>query len=697
MTTASKSDKADSTETMQLRVLHGTVAAMTIEELSGVGSQRGKVLREAGIETIADLLLRLPRRYLDRSRVVAIDAAPVGEEVTLLVRVVKPGQAPGFRRGGRQPPRETIVEDGSGTLRCVWFRGGHYHKFEIGDQLAVSGHLEVYRNQRQISHPEYEFITTAEDEPDSPLDLLHTGGIIPLYASSVELQERGLRSRGFRRLVRSALTRVEATVTASVDEIRAAEHGLPPLFTALQHVHFPPSKEQAESGRRRLALEELYQLQREIARRRRLRRAQPANPIAASERLVPTLLASLDFELTVAQKTAVAEISADLEQVEPMRRLLHGDVGSGKTLVALCAALQAMEAGLQVAVMAPTEILADQHFYTWQSLLSPLGLGPVLLKGGRRAAVRRELLTGLQSGGLPLVVGTHALLQEDVVFSRLGLVVVDEQHRFGVAQREQLTQKSAHAHTLVMTATPIPRSLALSLYGDLEVSVLDELPPGRLPVRTAMRSPDRRDRIFAFVAEQVAAGRQAYIVYPTIEESAESDLLSAETAYEELSQGALSGLRVELIHGRLSTEEKRSAMTRFAAGETDVLVATTVIEVGVDVANATVMVIEHAERFGLAQLHQLRGRVGRGTEAGYCILVAYPVEGEGQLWRQRLEALCATNDGFELARTDLDLRGPGQLLGTRQAGLPELRIAHLLHDEDLLETARAAAWQDEGE
>ncbi len=684
-----------------LPVLSGAVATLPIEKLTGVGAQRGKVLREAGIETVADLLLRLPRRYLDRSRVVTIDAATVGEQVTLLVRVLTPGQAPRFRRGSRQPPRETIVEDASGTLRCVWFRGGHFHKFEVGDQLALSGHLEIFRQQRQMSHPEYEFITPIDGDESEGLtqtlqaDLLHTGGIVPLYASSAQLQERGLRSRGFRRLVRAALSQAEASITTAVDESRAEALGLPTLFTALRHVHFPPSMEAAEAGRRRLALEELYQLQREIARRRRERRAQPAEALPASERLVPKLLAALDFELTGAQKKAVSEISRDLQRPVPMRRLLHGDVGSGKTLVALCAALQAIDAGCQVAVMAPTEILADQHFHTWQQQLAPLGIGPVLLKGGRRAVVRRELLTGLRSGGLPLVVGTHALLQEDVSFSRLGLVVVDEQHRFGVAQREQLTAKSESAHTLVMTATPIPRSLALSLYGDLEVSVLDELPPGRLPVRTALRTPDRRERIFAFVAEQITQGRQAYVVYPTIEESQDTDLMSAESAFEELSAGALRDGRVELIHGRLSTQEKRSVMARFAAGDVDVLVATTVIEVGVDVANATVMVIEHAERFGLAQLHQLRGRVGRGAEAGYCILIAYPPEGEGQIWRQRLKALCETDDGFELARTDLELRGPGQLLGTRQAGLPELRVAHLLRDEDLLEVARAMVWADE--
>ena len=691
MARAAKSDlEPDPEAPVRLPVLTGEIAAQRIEGVSGVGAQRGKVLREAGIETLADLLLRLPRRYLDRSHIVPIEAAPIGEEVTLLVRVLRPGQAPRFRRG-RQPPREVVVEDESGTLRCVWFRGGHYHNFEAGDLLALSGKLETYKNQRQVSHPEYEFITTTDDDSGARGDLLHTGGIIPLYASSADLQERGLRSRGFRRLVRAALSLVEGGIVAAVDESIAAGQDLPNLEAALKDVHFPPSRDRAEDGRRRLALEELYHLQREMDRRRQRRLSQAGASIAPSKQLVPRLIERLDFELTAAQTRVVEQISSDLQQSHPMRRLLHGDVGSGKTLVALCAALQAIEAGYQVAVMAPTEILADQHFQTWQSLLSPMGLSPALLKGGQRAAVRRELLTGMQTGALCLIVGTHALLQEDVGFSRLGLVIVDEQHRFGVEQREQLIRKSDAVHTLVMTATPIPRSLALSMYGDLEVSVLDELPPGRLPVRTALRSPDRRDRILAFVAEQISEGRQGYLVYPTIEESQASDLLSAEAAFEELSSGALARYRLGLLHGRLSTEEKRSVMSRFAAGELDVLVATTVIEVGVDVANATVMVIEHAERFGLAQLHQLRGRVGRGAEAAYCILVAYPTDTEGQLWRERLDALCATDDGFELARTDLRLRGPGEFLGTRQAGLPELQIADLVSDEDLLVVARAAA------
>ena len=410
---------------------------------------------------------------------------------------------------------------------------------------------------------------------------------------------------------------------------------------------------------------------------------------------MPRLLGSLSFELTAAQSRCIDEIGADLAARLPMRRLLHGDVGSGKTLVALCAALRVVEHGFQAAIMVPTEILAEQHFHTVRRLASGIGMEDVVLfKGGARTALKRELRNGLASGATRLVVGTHALIEADVEFARLGLAIVDEQHRFGVAQRARLSAKGAAIDLLIMTATPIPRSLALTLYGDLSVSVIDELPPGRQPIRTALRDPERRQGIFGFVADQVRAGRQAYVVYPLIEDSEKIDLTSAQSGFEELRTGWLADCRVELLHGRLPTEEKVDVMARFAAGEVDVLVSTTVIEVGVDVANATVIVIEHAERFGLAQLHQLRGRIGRGTDEAYCILVAYPTEGEGDEWRERLIALCETNDGFTLARKDLELRGPGEVLGMRQAGIPELRTAHIVKDEDLMQPARSEALRE---
>ena len=668
-------------------LLVGEAACQPIENVTGVGARRGAVLREAGVRTVGDLLTRIPRRHLDRSRIVPIAEAPIGEEVTLIAEVRSVKAAPTFRRGGRQPPHSVDVADDSGTLRCIWFQGGRYHTFESGDVIALSGRIEAFRGQRQVSHPEYEFVSD-----DGEGELLHTGGVIPLYGSTADLKERGLRSRGFRRLLAAALKACVPRLATQLPNGAEARHNLMPLAEALWAVHFPPDLAAAELARRRLAFEELYLLQCELEKQRLARVSREGVGFCDSEDLVPQLLGRLPFELTAAQKRCTAEIGADQAAATPMRRLLHGDVGSGKTLVAICAALRVIEQGWQVAIMAPTEILAQQHFHSMRRLASTIGMEDVVLfKGGARAALKRELRNGLASGATRLVIGTHALIEDDVEFARLGLAIVDEQHRFGVAQRDQLSKKGGAIDLLIMTATPIPRSLALTLYGDLSVSVIDELPPGRLPVRTARRDPDRRDRIFNFVLEQVQSGHQAYVVYPLIEDSEKSDLVSAESGFAELCSQWLSSCRVELIHGRLPADEKADIMARFDAGEVDVLVSTTVIEVGVDVANATVMVIEHAERFGLAQLHQLRGRVGRGTAEAYCILVAYPTDGEGQPWQDRINAMCETSDGFELARKDLELRGPGEVLGTRQAGMPELRIAQLLRDEDLMEPARSEA------
>jgi ATP-dependent DNA helicase RecG len=673
-----------------LPLLAGEVAALPIDKLIGVGVRRAAVLREAGVETIVDLLTRIPRRHLDRSRIVSVAQAPVGEEVTLIAEVRAVQAPPPSRRGRRGPPFSIDVADDTGSLRCVWFQGGRYHTFEPGDVIALSGRVEQFRGQRQVSHPEYEFV-----HDDGEGELLHTGGVVPLYGSSAEMKERGLRSRGFRRLIAAALKAWVPHIETQLPAGAEARHDLMPLGEALWGVHFPADLVHAERARRRLAFEELFLLQRELENRRRALCAQEGASFARSVDLVPRLLQSLPFELTGAQLRCIDEIGRDLAATAPMRRLLHGDVGSGKTLVAVCAALCVVEQGWQVAVMAPTEILAEQHFHNVRRLLAAVGLEDVVLfKGGARAALKRELLHGLASGATRLVVGTHALIEDDVEFARLGLAIIDEQHRFGVAQRARLSSKGAGIDLMIMTATPIPRSLALTLYGDLSVSVIDELPPGRQPVRTAIREPARRDRIFGFVADQVRAGRQAYVVYPLIEDSEKSDLTSAEAGFEELCREWLATCRVELIHGRLPAQQKTDVMARFAAGEVDVLVSTTVIEVGVDVANATVMVVEHAERFGLSQLHQLRGRVGRGTDDAYCILIAYPTDG-GEEWRHRLEALCETSDGFILARKDLELRGPGEVLGTRQAGMPELRIAQLLKDEDLMEPARSEALREQ--
>jgi ATP-dependent DNA helicase RecG len=655
-----------------------------IEEVKGVGAKRAAVLNEVGIHTLGDLFYYLPRRYLDRSRTLPMARAPIGQEVTLIGHVRQMRFVP-----GRKPRFVLVVEDETDDIACTFFQGGRYlqRNFKEGDELAISGKVDLFQGRRQMVHPEYEFIRTNEDE------LLHTGGIVPLYTSSADMKERGLRNRGFRRMMHGALEAFADQIEDGLPLAIRQRQGLGELGDSLRKVHFPTSMDEVAVARRRLAFGELFDLQLRLARLRK-KRLEQAEGIAFSEsqKLVPQLLASLPFELTAAQRRVGAEIYADMQSPQIMNRLVQGDVGSGKTLVGLGAILMAVENGYQAALMAPTEILAEQHYINIKTLVEPLGLTAVFLKGKQRKALRRELLTAIESGVAHIVVGTHALIQEEVHFSRLGLAVVDEQHRFGVVQRGALYKKGEKPDLLVMTATPIPRTLALTLYGELEVSVIDELPPGRQPIRTALRAPDRRDAIFEFAGDQARQGRQVYVVYPLIEESEKMDLKSAVEAYEELCHGHLAEFEVALLHGRLAAEEKAEVMDAFKKNRIQVLVSTTVIEVGVDVPNATVMIIEHAERFGLAQLHQLRGRVGRGGEQSFCILVSYASAGaELSDSRERLEMMERTQDGFEIAEKDLQIRGPGEFFGTRQAGMPEFKVADLIEDEDLLQSAREEA------
>ena len=658
--------------------------SLVIEEVKGVGAKRAAVLNEVGIHTLGDLFYYLPRRYLDRSRTLPMARAPIGQEVTLIGHVRQTRYVP-----GRKPRFVLVVEDETDDIACTFFQGGRYlqRNFKEGDELAISGKVDLFQGRRQMVHPEYEFIRTNED------DLLHTGGIVPLYTSSADMKERGLRNRGFRRMMHGALEVFADQIEDGLPVAIRQRQGLGELGDSLRKVHFPTSMDEVAVARRRLAFGELFDLQLRLARLRKKRLEQHEGiAFSESQKLVPEFLASLPFELTAAQRRVGAEIYADMESPQIMNRLVQGDVGSGKTLVGLGAILMAVENGYQAALMAPTEILAEQHYINIKTLVEPLGLTAVFLKGKQRQALRRELLTAIESGVAHIVVGTHALIQGDVHFARLGLAVVDEQHRFGVVQRGALYKKGEKPDLLVMTATPIPRTLALTLYGELEVSVIDELPPGRQPIRTALRAPDRRDAIFEFAGAEARQGRQVYVVYPLIEESEKMDLKSAVEAYEELCHGHLAEFEVALLHGRLAAEEKAEVMDAFKKNRIQVLVSTTVIEVGVDVPNATVMIIEHAERFGLAQLHQLRGRVGRGGEKSFCILVSYASAGaELSDSRERLETMERTQDGFEIAEKDLQIRGPGEFFGTRQAGIPEFKAADLIEDEDLLQSAREEA------
>jgi ATP-dependent DNA helicase RecG len=644
--------------------------------LQGVGPRRAEVLARLGILTARDLLYHLPRRYEDATTVQPIVDLRPGMEATVMGRVVSKGVLP-TRKGLRI--FQAVVRDRSGMIECAWpGRPFLDRSIREGDLLLLWGSVRFFHG-RQLHPREHEILARKGESAEGG-----AGSVFPVYPATEGLSQRQVRALVERNL--AGLLREVAPEEVFETALRE-RLGLPGLEEALRALHRPESLQAAEKGRRRLAFEELFFLQLLHALTRQRTRA-ASGGIAFRERgeLTRALFATLPFSLTGAQRRVLREIGEDMAAPRRMMRLLQGDVGSGKTVVALLAMLRAIENGWQAALMAPTEILAEQHARTLSKLIGDLPVRVTLLTGRLRAAERREALDELASGQNGIVVGTHALIQEGVKIPRLGLAVVDEQHRFGVRQRLALAEQGGAADTLVMSATPIPRSLALTLYGDLDISLLDERPPGRQPVRTAVRPADARDAVLGFVRTQVEEGRQAYLVYPLVEESETMDLAAATTAFEELAAGPLAGVRLGLLHGQLPSEEKEAVMRRFAAGEVDVLVATTVVEVGVDVANATVMVIEHPERFGLSQLHQLRGRVGRGAEESYCILL-----GGGGDTEARLRSFAGTDDGFEIARLDMAIRGYGDLFGSRQSGAPELRHADPERDLDLLEVARAEA------
>ncbi len=655
----------------------------SVRSLPGIGLKREGLLGEVGITAVADLLLYLPFRYLDRTLQSGVGDLPEDEEVTAIGHVISTRSTRG--RGGRFV---AVLEDDSGRLECVWFAGGAGVRRILteGSLVAVGGRISRYGRKLQMVHPEVEVISGHEEK-----DRLHTGRVIPLYRTTARMKAERLTTRMLRRLIHQALEAVGDSIVDPIpSDIREARC-LVPMRSAIGSLHFPESTDDVEGARRRLAYDELLGLQLLMGRRRRALRGGPASGPMAAGPLAERLITRLPFALTGAQQRSLEAIGSDLSGVVPMRRLLQGDVGSGKTLVSLLAMLSAVGSGGQAVLMAPTEILAEQHATVLREWVSPLGLHVDLLTGRLARSEREGVLAGMGSGETDLVVGTHALIQPDVRFRDLRLAVVDEQHRFGVLQRARLLEKGRAVHLLVMTATPIPRTLALTLYGDLDVIAIDELPPGRRPPRTGWRPAAERPQALAFLRGEVEKGRQAYIVYPLIEESEAGDLKAASEALVDLSAGALHGCRLELLHGRMASEEKRAAMSRFRAGQTDVLVSTSVVEVGIDVPNATVMMVEHAERFGLSQLHQLRGRVGRGAEESYCVLIADPAEALTPAAQARLDAMAQTTDGSRIAELDLQIRGPGQIFGTRQAGFPEFRFADLGRDIDLVASSRQDA------
>ena len=645
-----------------------------IKFLKGVGERRAEALHRLNIETARDLLWHLPRRYLDASTITPLAEARVGEERSCLGRVVTKRVMP-TRRGLRM--FRAVLRDESGVLECVWPGQPFLDRvIRDGQLLLVTGPIRFYHG-RQMSPREFIVLSesVAEGEETGP-----AGRVLPIYPATEGLSHKIIRS-----LVNQHLDALIKLAADPVPPSFTRDLELPDLATALRSVHRPATIEEAEQGRRRLAFDELFDLQVMLARARTVAKRQRGGiSFELRKTFTTNLKNALPWPLTDDQRKALREITEDMTSPERMHRLLMGDVGTGKTVVALFAMLLAVENDFQAALMAPTELLAEQHVTTLAKLLAPIGIMPEVLLGRQTAGEKSDRRRRLLQGAARIVVGTHALLQESVSFKRLGLVVIDEQHRFGVEQRAALIGKGTAPDVLLLSATPIPRSLALTLYGDLDVSTLRQRPPGRQEIRTTVRSPAQREKVFEFVRAECAAGRQAYVVLPVIEESEQTDLRAATTMATQLG-AKWPELTVGLVHGRLKNDERDAVMRRFRSGEIQVLVATTVIEVGIDVPNASTMVIEHPERFGLAQLHQLRGRVGRGSDASHCILLA-----PGRI-PSRLKAFAATTDGFKIAELDLVERGMGDLIGARQAGAFEVRHARLPDDADLLERAKKLA------
>jgi ATP-dependent DNA helicase RecG len=674
-----------------------------VQYIKGVGPKLAEILATKGIATVGDLLHYLPFRYEDRLNPRGIAELRAGEMATVIGEV----RNSGLFRTRRMPIFQLTVGQGRSKLKCLWFNATYLQdKFKAGQLIALYGKVEQdsRSGELQIIQPQFEMLGDAPGDAadDKAAASLEVGRIVPIYESAGQGR---VTARWFRRVIRTALDDLTPELAETIPAAVRERLALVSPREALWKVHWPEAGESFEdlqSSRTpahiRLIFEELFFTELGLELKRRQQKAQTGIAFRLDDRVRQAIKKILPFHPTAAQKRVLKEIADDMQKPHPMRRLLQGDVGSGKTIIGFQAAIIAIENGCQVALMAPTEILAQQHYFSARRILENAGYRIVLLTGSLEADRKREIRRHISQGNAQLVIGTHALLEEKVEFAKPGLVIVDEQHRFGVLQRLKLMKKSgegsdeknlAEPDVLVMTATPIPRTLALTLYGDLDLSVLDELPPGRTPIVTRRITDDRSPEVWDFVRKQAAKGHQVYVVYPVIAENEETELKAAVKMYRELSGKVFADLKVGLLHGRLDSELKDQVMRMFQKGELQILVATTVIEVGVDVPNATVMVIEHAERFGLAQLHQLRGRIGRGAAKSYCILMTGgKITEEGE---RRLDAMVRTNDGFQIAELDLELRGPGEFFGTRQAGMPDFRVANLIRDRQLLELAKREA------
>lgn len=650
--------------------------ATPISSLKGVGPRREEVLNDHGIYTVSDVLYYFPRRHLDRTTITPINKFKKGDVVTLIGTIETFGEKP-IRRGKLF---QVVVSDGTGLLNLTWFNGVHYIKslFKVGDKLAIHGKVDKFGGFT-ITHPEFDKLGDDSD---------HVSKVIPLYSLTQELKTAGIDQRILRNMIKEVIGS-GLHVPEILPNYILKQYGLISLPIALKDIHFSDGTSDLENARNRLKFDEHFFLQLLMALRKQNFNASVTNPLIDIGPYFRLILDGLKFDLTNAQKTVIQEIQTDLKKEFPMNRLLQGDVGCGKTIVSILVTVIGVGNNVQVAIMAPTEILATQHYYSFKKELDKVKIPCALLVGNMKKSDREPLLGGIASGNISVAIGTHALIQNDIAFKSLGLVIIDEQHRFGVNQRAALVDKGENPHFLAMTATPIPRTLSITYHGDMDLSVIDEMPANRIPVKTKVVEPTRLSKVYHFIEEEVKAGRQCMIIYPLVEESEKSDLAAAVEAYKDLNKNIFDKLEVGLVHGKMRSNEKESIINKFIENQISVLVSTTVIEVGFDIPNATVMVIEHAERFGLTQLHQLRGRVGRGSDRSYCILVKRNITDSS---RTRLAIMEKTNDGFVIADEDLKLRGPGEFFGIKQSGFYQYKIANMVTDGDIIRKARKVAF-----
>ena len=651
-----------------------------ISKIGGIGKKREQVLLEHGISTIEDLLYYFPRRHLDRSVVTKIRNLEKGTTASIIAKVEAFGEKP--LRNNKL--FQVIVTDGTGLLKLTWFNGIYFMRklFKVGEYLAIYGKVEWYRGP-SINHPEFDKISFDNN-------FLEKGGIIPIYPLTSELKAVGMEQRMIRKMIEKLLFDFSLDIPEILPSDILEKENLISLNDALRYIHFPKTFPQLEGSKRRLKFDEHFFLQLLMAYRKVLIKRVKTNALISSGGSFTALVENLNFDLTDAQKRVIEEAHEDLKKDVPMNRLLQGDVGSGKTIVSILISALTVDSSFQVAIMAPTEILAQQHFHSYKILFDQANIKCSLLTGKMKKKERELIIGELFSGKISIIIGTHALIQEDVIFNKLGLVIIDEQHRFGVEQRNVLVKKGRNPHFLAMTATPIPRTLSITYHGDMDLSIIDELPKSRVPVVTKVIEPDRLPKVYNFIKSEINLGRQCMIIYPLVEETEKSDLAAAESAYLELSNKVFSEFNIGLLHGQMKKDEKENVMREFSQNNINIIVATTVIEVGIDIPNATVMLVEHAERFGLTQLHQLRGRVGRGSYKSYCILTRRKIN---QNSLQRLKIMENTNDGFIIADEDLKMRGPGEFFGTRQSGFFKFRIANMIDDGKIIERARATAFE----